>query len=80
MDEETFYEESKKYLREILGEADLELASDTELLDSGLLDSLSVLEFFFFIEEVRGAPIDPEEAGPESVSTLRNAYKLVQPA
>ncbi|MFI1681368.1 phosphopantetheine-binding protein [Streptomyces sp. NPDC020607] len=80
MDEETFYEESRKYLREILGEADLELASDTELLDSGLLDSLSTLEFFFFIEEVRGAPIDPEEASPESISTLRNAYKLVQSA
>jgi hypothetical protein len=44
---------------------------------SGILDSLLVLEFFFFLEEIRGSAIDADRVSTASLSTLRNAYQLV---
>lgn len=54
-----------------------ELTPDTELIESGLLDSLGILEFYLFLEECRGQGIPPEAASLEDLATLRRAYDLL---
>jgi hypothetical protein len=41
------------------------------------MDSLLVLEFFFFLEELRGSAIEADDFSVGAVSTLRRAYRLV---
>ena len=77
MTEAEFYEKAKAFLQERIGEKATPLTADTELVESGILDSLLVLEFFFFLEQLRGTSVDPENFSVASVSTLRNAYQLV---
>lgn len=45
---------------------------DDNLLEKGLLDSLQFVNFLFFVEQVRGAPIPPEQVVPKNFSTLRS--------
>ncbi|MGC4795779.1 hypothetical protein ACLQ3H_16905 [Micromonospora saelicesensis] len=75
--EQQFFESAREFLRERLGEQAAHVDADTELIQSGLLDSLLVLEFFFFLEGVRGAAIAADAATAEELSTLRNAYRIV---
>jgi acyl carrier protein len=49
---------------------------DTDLVGAGGLDSLAMLEFFFFIEEQRGEPIDTAGFSLQMISSIRAAYKL----
>lgn len=77
MTEAEFYEKAKAFLLERIGEKATPLTEDTELVESGLLDSLLVLEFFFFLEELRGTSIEPENFSVSSVATLRSAYGFV---
>lgn len=74
--EHEFIESGRRFLEERLG-GGTEIGADTELLDSGLVDSLLVLEFFFFLESVRGEEIVPDAASMAAIATLRSAYKLV---
>lgn len=75
--EDKFLAAAKEFLGERLGDRAAAVDFDTELVRSGLLDSLLVLEFFFFLEGLTGTELDPEDATVESLSTLRNAYQLV---
>jgi acyl carrier protein len=52
------------------------LDPDADLVGSGGLDSLAMLEFFFFVEEQRGEPIDTAEFSLQMISSIRAAYKL----
>ncbi|RAO01967.1 hypothetical protein GAR05_01575 [Micromonospora saelicesensis] len=74
--EQQFFESAREFLRERFGEQAAHVDVDTELIQSGLLDSLLVLEFFF-LEGVRGAAIAADAATVEELSTLRNAYRIV---
>jgi acyl carrier protein len=51
---------------------------DEELIDSGRLDSLSILELYLFIEELHGEPIPPEMASLEDLRSLDAAYQLLE--
>jgi acyl carrier protein len=75
--EESFVRLAGEFLRERLGDRAEHVDADTELVASGLLDSLLVLEFFFFLEGIEGVAIKPEEASVDALSTLRSAYRLV---
>ena len=75
--EDRFLELSQEFLLERLGDKAAHVDADTELVESGLLDSLMVLEFFFFLESVSGTTVKPEEATVQSLATLRGAYRLV---
>lgn len=75
--EDKFLASAKEFLGERLGDKVATVDFDTDLVRSGLLDSLLVLEFFFFLEGLTGTELDPEDATVESLSTLRNAYRLV---
>lgn len=77
MTEEQFLRAAQDFLDERLGEGAREVNPDTELVESGIMDSLLLLEFFFFLENLTGTEIKPEAATVEGLSTLRNAYRLV---
>lgn len=75
--EEEFIEAARQFLRQRLGGRADHVDGDTELVDSGLLDSLMVLEFFFFLEDLRGDAIPPDASSVKAIGTLRTAYQLV---
>lgn len=75
--EDRFLEMGQEFLQERLGDKAAGIGADTELVESGLLDSLMILEFFFFLENVSGTVVKPEEATVQSLSTLRSAYRQV---
>ena len=59
MSEDEFVDQAHEFLQQRIGDQADGVEGDTELVASGILDSLLVLEFFFFLEEVRGSAIDP---------------------
>lgn len=48
----------------------LPLKNDTPLLESGVLDSLSVLKLVLFLEQQFGVVIAPEDLIPENFETV----------
>jgi acyl carrier protein len=75
--EADFVQQAKEFFRSRVGDAADPLTEDTELVASGIMDSLLVLEFFFFLEQLRGSAIEAEDFSVGAVSTLRKAYQLV---
>jgi hypothetical protein len=75
--ESEFVDQALDFLRVRLGDRANGVNGDTELVSSGLLDSLLVLEFFLFLEDVRGSAIEPEKVSVDALSTVRGAYQLM---
>jgi acyl carrier protein len=48
----------------------LPIQNDTELLKSGILDSLSVLKLVFFVEQRFGITVNPDEVVPQNFNTI----------
>lgn len=55
-----------------------EIRSDESLLDSGVLDSASILEIVSFLEERFRFTIDDEELVPENFETINSIVRLVK--
>lgn len=55
---------------EILNRKDLTIADDTDLLASGLLDSLSVMSLVFFVEQELAIQIPAEDITIEHFESL----------
>lgn len=79
MTEDEFIRGARSYLADIADVAEDSLSPDVDLVAEKVIDSLTLVEFFSFIEEQRGAPIDPERVSLDSLSTIRKAYQLVLP-
>jgi acyl carrier protein len=78
LSEAEFVDRARDFLRSRVGDDVVDgLDADSELVRSGVLDSLLVLEFFFFLEELRGASIPEGAVSTEALSSLRQAYRLV---
>lgn len=60
-----------------VGEDSGAIAADESLLDSGLLDSASILELVSFLEERFGLVISDEELVPENFETINAMVELV---
>jgi acyl carrier protein len=52
------------------GAMNLALAADTELLESGLVDSLDLVALVAYLEELTGCEMDLLELDPEDFATL----------
>lgn len=76
--ESQFVADARTFLSSRIGDQAADIDASTELIDSGILDSLLILEFFLFLEELRGSSIDPEGFDVASLATLHDAYALVQ--
>jgi acyl carrier protein len=59
------------------GEDPDELQRETELVSSGVLDSVATLRLVTFLEERFGIQIEPHEADEEHLNTLASIAELV---
>lgn len=46
------------------------IGDDTDLIDSGIVDSLQLIEFVLFLEQERGKPILSDAIDPASLRSL----------
>ena len=69
----------KKYLLEefLQGADEDELQDDTELMSSGILDSISTTRLVAFLEEQFGVTFDAHEMGVDYLNTLDQISDLV---
>lgn len=74
--EEEFFADTLTFLREI-GADTSAVEPDTNLFDSGVLDSLGTLAFLDFLERRLADEIEVEQLDIESISTLRQAHRYV---
>ena len=52
-----------------------QLASDMDIVDSRVLESLQVVEFILFLEQRSGRSILAEDLNPNKLRTLRSIYE-----
>jgi acyl carrier protein len=74
--ETEFVEVALKFLGEI-GADTTGIEAETNLFDSGALDSLGTLAFLDFLEQQLGTEIEVEKLDLDEISTLHNAYRFV---
>lgn len=55
------------------GPKDIPVDLDTDLIESRIIDSLMILEFLFFLEQLVGREMQPE---PKLVNSLRTLRKI----
>lgn len=60
------------------GEDPRNLTASTELIRSGILDSLATLQLVSFIEERFGIELGPDDLGAENLGTLDSIERLVR--
>lgn len=77
MDEITFIERSRAFLTELADTKVDEIGPDTDLIATGIVDSLKLLEYFDFIEHLRGEQIPAAAVSFELLATMRGAYRLL---
>lgn len=66
-------------LREFLpGEDPNELMEDTELITSGVLDSIATIKLVSFLETAFGVEIEAHEADVEYLNRIRDMAELVR--
>lgn len=70
----------REFLREsvVVRTSDAEIPADESLLDSGILDSASILELVSFLESRFGIEIPDEELLPEKFDTINAIVELVE--
>jgi len=72
-----FIEQALEFFEEIGVENVSDIEQDTDLFESGVLDSLGTLAFLDFLERQQGTDIDIEELDVAAISTLQMAYQFV---
>ncbi len=75
--EAAFIESSRAFLAGMIGIDGAEIEPDVNLVAAGLVDSLKLLEYFDFIEQMRGEQIPAAAVSFELLSTIRGAYRLL---
>lgn len=63
---------------EILRQPGRELAPDTPLISSGLIDSFSLMDIALFVEDTFGVRIEDTELNAETFDTLRELADLIE--
>ena len=61
----------------LVGEDPSNLTDDTELKESGILDSLSTLKLVTFLEETYGVEFEADDLDPGNLSCIANIDRLV---
>ena len=65
-------------LKEILPNADLNsISDDTDLLESGILDSFSILKLASHIEDVYKIEVGLDELVPENIGSLKKVAAFI---
>jgi acyl carrier protein len=74
--EDEFVQQALTFLGEIGADTGA-VEPETNLFDSGALDSLGTLAFLDFLEQHASEEIEVEKLDIAEISTLRNAYRFV---
>ena len=65
-------------LEEHFDESTEELKNDMELISSGIIDSVSILQMVDFLEETFGIEFEPHEDDHSNLNTVNLIVKFVQ--
>lgn len=79
MDEQKLEQQLRQFLAEnfILDDGGAGLGADESLTDSGVLDSMGVLELIMFIEENFGITVPDEDTLPENLDSVSRLVAYV---
>ncbi len=72
-----FLDQALRFISDRIGEKASAIQPETDLRARGILDSLLIIEFFVFLEQIKGSPIDASTFSLDRISTLDAAYELV---
>lgn len=77
---EKIEEELRQYIltKFLPGETASNLRDDTELQDSGILDSVGTLELVSFLEKKYGIEVEAHEANPEDFDSIASIARFVK--
>jgi acyl carrier protein len=80
MDRHAIHDKVKTYILDAFlpGEDPDELADDTPLMTTGILDSLATLKLVTFLEETFDIAVEAHEADAENLDTLDRIVALVE--
>lgn len=59
------------------GESNVQLTDDTQLIDTGIIDSLGIMKLLTFIEETFGLKVDEEDLVPDNFESIERITQLV---
>ena len=75
-DRASVYAALRTWLAQANGDAaTLHLEAGTDIIESGVIDSLQVVEFILFLEEKSGRAILAESLDPDTLRTLASIYE-----
>lgn len=69
--------EIKKLVAEIAGCEEIEIDSSDNLIDTGIIDSLMVMEIIDYFEERYQIEFPPESIIPENFETIDRLYQML---
>lgn len=55
---------------------DVEISADTDLVGSGLLDSLAIIDLILFLEQQHGCKVDLIDADPNEFAIVRGLCRI----
>ncbi|MCI0399377.1 MAG: acyl carrier protein [Chloroflexi bacterium] len=61
----------------LIGNRQMKIAPETSLIDSGIIDSLSLIRLILFIEERFGLSIEDHEVVPDNFDSLQSLKALI---
>jgi len=78
MPDDVIYKLSSFISDEILKQPGQELAPDSSLISSGLIDSFSLMDVALFVEDTFGVRIEDTELNAETFDTLQELADLIR--
>ena len=68
-----------EYVRENLEyDSDVTIASETDLMELGILDSLAIAQLVMFLEDTFSLELDPDDIDPENFKSVDAMVALVE--
>ena len=68
----------KEYLQKKIADQNMSLAFDTQLIVSGLLDSLAILDLIEHVEELFNLKLTDDEMIPEHFNSITTLASLIE--
>lgn len=68
----------KKFISEEKGINIDDISNDTSLLESGMIDSVNMVQILLFIEEQFGIKVEDNELIPENFDTINSIFNLIK--
>jgi len=70
-------ERIREYINKLASEKNISVNDDTDLFESGVLDSMGILQLLLYINDTLGITIPLEDLQTENFQTINAIIKLV---